>query len=179
MAITNVMRYHIADYIQDANDTAPVFCGTGFTTLNEQPTAQVDSKIYINDKTSTDTIKSYQTAFPFNTDLMTNQKAVMKLYRIGRDQKTGAESELDYIRVDLAMPVVEEDSSTGESTIVENEYLARKFHVAVEVANFNGEGGEQVQADGTLRSRGDAVLGKFNVQTTTFTAGDFDTNVES
>ncbi len=171
VTITNVMRYHIADYIKDASDTDYVFCGTGFNSLNEQPTAQVDSKIYINDKASTDTIKSYQTAFPFNTDVYKNQVAVMKLYRIGRDQKTGADSELDYIRVDLALPVVESGS------VVANEFLARKFRVAVEVANFNGDGGEQVQADGTFRSRGDAVLGKFNTSTLTFTEGDYESDV--
>ena len=93
MAITDVLRYHIADYIQDSNDVKPVFCGTGFTKLDENPSAQIDTKIYINDKTSSSTIKNYQTEFPFESDVKSDQIAVMKLYRIGRDQKTGADAE--------------------------------------------------------------------------------------
>ena len=64
-----------------------VLMGSGFNTIDENPSAQTDSRIYINEKAATTTIKSYQTQFPFDTDLMKSEEAVMALYDIGRIRK--------------------------------------------------------------------------------------------
>ena len=104
-----VMRYQVADYLNTAKSGTESFAlmGVGFNTLDESPNAQKDSKTYINQKSQTSTIKSYQPAFAFDSDLIADEAAVMALYEIGRNQLTGAEAERDYVRVELFKPVAE------------------------------------------------------------------------
>ncbi len=159
--MATVMRYDIADYL-NTGTTTPSYAlmGVGFNSLDESPNAQKDSKTYIHQKSQTSTIKGYQTTFAFDTDLISSDDAVMKLYDIGRNQKTGANAELDYVRVELFQP----DGTT------ENTFKARKFKVAVEVASISGEGGGNVKVTGNLNGVGDFVDGTFNTETKTFTA---------
>ena len=112
--MSTVMRYDIADFL-DTGTTTPSYAlmGVGFNSLDESPNAQKDSKTYIHQKSQTSTIKGYQTAFAFDTDLISSDTAVMKLYDIGRNQKTGADAELDYVRVELFKPVPEEENRAG------------------------------------------------------------------
>lgn len=158
-----VMRQQIADYLNTGTEEAPDFAlmGVGFNTLDENPNAQTDSKTYINQKVQTSQIKNYQTQFPFDTDLIASEEAVMALYEIGRDQKTGAAAELDYVRVELFRP------ASGQSAA--NTYAARRFRVAVAVSGIVGAGGEAVKVTGTLYAVGDPVAGSFNTSTKTFT----------
>ena len=51
-------RYQEASYLEVAD--AYELMGTGFTELNEDPGAQTSSKKYINDKSSTSSITSYE-----------------------------------------------------------------------------------------------------------------------
>ena len=154
-----VMRYQVADYLATGDDKFALM-GVGFNTLDENPTAQKDAKTYINQKAQTTQIKSYQPTFPFDTDLISDEEAVMAIYDIGRNQKTGEDAELDYVRVELFKPVADK----------ENVFEARKFRVAVEVANITGEGGGIMKVTGNLNGVGDFVAGTFDTTTKTFTA---------
>lgn len=154
-----VMRFQVADYLATAEGEFALM-GVGFNTLDENPTAQKDAKTYINQKSQTTQIKSYQPTFPFDTDLISDEAAVMAIYNIGRNHKTGADAEKEYVRVELFKPV--EGS--------ENTFEARKFIVAVEVANITGEGGGIIKMTGNLNGVGDFVDGTFNTTTKTFTA---------
>ncbi|HBF0298338.1 TPA: hypothetical protein KNK74_003385 [Clostridioides difficile] len=156
-----IQRYRVADYLGvlgDDGQNSWVLMGAGFNTLDENPSAQSDSKTYINDRNSTSAIKSYQTQFSFETDLIKNEEAIMELYKIGRDQATGADAERDYLRVELFLPI------KGK----ENTFRARKFRVSVEVSGFAGAGGETITVSGNLNTVGDLVHGEFNTQTRTF-----------
>ena len=157
-----IQRHQIADYLNVGEAKAETYelMGAGFNTLDENPAAQIDTKTYINDRPATSTIKGYQAQFPFDTDLIASEKAIMYLYDVGRNQETGADSETDYVRVELFNPVSEK----------ENTFKARKFHVAIEVASFAGAGGETVKVTGNLNNVGSFVDGEFNTQTKTFTA---------
>ena len=152
------MRNQIADYLNTGTTEKPEWSlmGVGFNTLDENPNAQIESKTYINQKTQTSQIKSYNTQFPFDTDLVKDETAVMKLYGIGRDHKTGSDAEVEYVRVELF------NSTDGK-------YPARKFTVAVEVSGISGEGGGVVKATGNLNTVGDFVEGTFDTSTKTFT----------
>ena len=108
----------------------------------------------------TNYVKSYQPQFAFDTDLVKSEAAVMALYEIGRNQKTGAEAERDYVRVELFKPVESQN----------NVFSARKFKVSVEVGSIEGEGGGAVKVTGNLNGVGDFVDGTFNTATKTFTA---------
>jgi len=156
-----VSRYEVADFLDvgTADTETYVLMGTGFNTLDENPNAQKDAKTYIHEKAQTAHIKSYQPVFAFDTDLVKDELAVMKLYEIGRNQETGENAELNYVRVELFRPV-------GET---ENTFAARKFRVAVEVASITGEGGGSMKVTGNLNGVGDFVDGTFNTETKAFT----------
>ncbi len=155
-----VMRHQIADYLNTGHNGTPSFAlmGVGFNTLDENPNAQTDGKTYIHQKAQTSQIKNYQAQFPFDTDLIASQEAVMALYNIGRNQKTGSEAEMEYVRVELFQP----------HETLENTFLARKFKVAVAVTGISGVGGESVKVTGTLHGVGDPVYGSFNTTTKAF-----------
>ena len=112
MANETIMRFQIADYlgIPGDSDTTYALMGAGFNTLDENPAAQLDTKAYINDKAASSIVKGYQPQFPFDTDLIKSEEAVMELYKIGRDELTGADAERDYIRVELFEPLRPENS---------------------------------------------------------------------
>lgn len=166
-----LLRNTIADYLKvgEANE----LMGTGFTTLDESPGAQTDDETYINEVTSSSDVTSYKTEFGYESRLIPSQKAILALYKDGRDHHTGDAAQHEYIRVDLFNPVGTPtiDPQTGEVT--EAFYKARKFVVANEVKDFKGGGGEKIAVSGTLHAVGDPVQGKFDTVSKQFTAGDF------
>lgn len=156
-----VMRYQIADYLNTGTDAEEwTLMGVGFNTLDENPAAQSGGTTYICDKSQTNTVKGYQAQFPFDTDLMSSEKAIMALYEVGRDQKTGSNAEMDYIRVELFRPVASKA----------NTFSARKFRVSVEVASIAGAGGEAVKVTGNLNNVGSFIDGQFDTAARKFTA---------
>lgn len=158
MANETIQRHQLADYLMVGG--LYELMGAGFSTLDENPTAQVDTKTYVNDKSSTSVIKGYQTQFAYTSDLIKSEKAIMAFYEIGRNQLTGTDAQFDYIRVELFNPV------EGK----ENTFKARKFKVTCEVASFAGAGGETVVVSGNLYAIGKVVEGEFNTVTRDFTA---------
>ena len=151
-------RRGFADYINVGGDAEKnVLMGAGFTKLDESPSAQTTSKRYVNDKSNTKAISGYDDSFPFETDQIRSEEAVEYLCNIGEKRLTGAEAETEYYRVDL-------DKKIGDSG---TEYEARKFHVAVEIADFSDADGEMT-ASGNLLGIGDMVEGKFDITAKTF-----------
>ena len=75
--------------------------------MDESPSAQTESTTYINDKSATKYVKGYETTFPFDTDLISDEAAVTFIYDIARNQKVGEDAETEYIRVELFNPVEE------------------------------------------------------------------------
>lgn len=150
-------RYQEASYLKVSD--AFELMGTGFEELNEDPGAQTTSKKYINDKSSTSSITSYEGEHPFTADQIMSQAVIKDLISIGKLRKTGSEAERELIRVDL-------DESVASK---ENTFKARKFDVAVEISSFSDNDGEW-QVEGTLHDKGDPVTGEFNTKTKTFTA---------
>ncbi len=155
-----VIRDAIADYLNVGTADAPkyVLMGTGFNNLDENPQAQVNTKAYINDKAATTIVRGYQTQFPFDTDLIQSEEAVMALYNVGRNQKLGAAAEFDYVRVELFLDAEDEI-----------EYPARKFRVAAEISGIAGPGADIIHVTGNLNNVGRFVEGTFNIDTKTFT----------
>ena len=159
-----LMRFKIADYLNVSEVTGTeeyALMGIGFNTLDENPNAQTDQKTYINQKSSSTSIKGYQPQFPYDADVCLDEKAIMSLYKVGRNHLTGADAEKDYIKVDLYDPV---DT---------NVFKARKFRVCVEVSGAAGAGGEPIVSSGNLNSVGDLIQGTFNTTTKKFTEGDY------
>lgn len=159
-----LLRNAIADYAKIGGTFE--LMGTGFTSLDESPNAQTDSETYINEVTSSADITGYETEFPYESRLIPSQKAIYALYKMGRDHATGDAAQLEYVRVDLFNPI-------GTPTDEIAEYKARKFTVANEVSDIEGEGGAKIQISGTLHAVGDPVQGKFDTVSKQFTEGTF------
>lgn len=154
-----IKRHQFADYLNVATEDAPnyVLMGTGFKTLDEEPGAQTESKKYVNEKASSSSVVGYETVFPFESDLIKEQDAVLALYNVGRNHYTGSDAEFEYVRVELWEP------ADGKS----NEFAARKFIVSTEVSEISGE--NDISVSGNLNAVGDFVPGTFNTKTRTFT----------
>ena len=46
----------------------------------------------------------YETVFPFDSDLIKEEPAVIALYNVGRNHYTGSDAEFEYVRVELWEP---------------------------------------------------------------------------
>lgn len=152
-------RHEFADYLNIQTEDDPLWgvLGTGVTTLDENPGAQTSKKKYINEKASSSSITSYETTFPFESDLIVQQEAILALYNVGRNHHTGSDAEFQYVRAELW------DKVPGK----ENEFAARLFTVSAEISSISGE--DEISVSGNLNAVGDPVNGTFNTVTRTFT----------
>lgn len=133
--------------------------GTGFTELNESPSAQTANKRYINQVSATQSITGYEWSTSFNTDQIASDKAIGYIRNIGEMLLTGADTETEYIIVDL-------DKKASE----ENKFRARKFKVAIAVDSFDDNDGE-LGISGTFLGKSDPIEGTFDTSTKTFEEG--------
>lgn len=152
-------RHQEADYLNVTPGEAKekyVLMGTGFTKIDDSPSAQTTSKRYVNNKSATKSIGSYDWSAPLEMDMIEDEEAVAFIVEIGRREKTGADAETDYIRVDLS------------GTKSDKGYPARKRKVAIEVSEFTDNDGEIV-GSGNLLGKGDWEFGYFDTTTGEFT----------
>ena len=132
--------------------------GTGFTELNESPSAQTTSKRYINQSSASQSITGYEWSTSFNADQIVSEKAIEYIREIGEMQKTGEETETEYIIVDL-----DKDANTAG-------YRARKFNIAIAVDSFDDNDGE-LGISGNFLGQSDPVEGTFDTSAKTFKDG--------
>lgn len=132
--------------------------GTGFTELNESPSAQTTSKRYVNQSSMTQSITGYEWSTSFNADQIVSEEAIEHIREIGEMQKTGADTETEYVIVDL-------DKAAQTSG-----FRARKFKVAIAVDAFEDNDGE-LGITGSFLGISDPVLGTFDTTAKTFTEG--------
>lgn len=151
-------RYQEAAYMKVGESFE--LAGTGFTELNEEPNAQTTSKKYINSKSSSSSITSYEGEHPFTADQIPSEEVIKDLISIGKERKTGTDAEREFVRVDL------DEKADGDTT--GTVFKARMFTVAAEISSFSDNDGE-LQVEGTLHDKGDPVMGKFDTKTKTFT----------
>ncbi len=155
-------RYQEADYLNvavTAEQEQFELMNTGFTKIDDSPSAQTGTRRYVGDKSSTKSIKGYDWSAPFEMDMIESQAAIAFITNIGRKELTGDEAETDYVRVDL----------TGEKG--DKGYPARKRRVAIEVSSFEDNEGE-LKGSGNLLGIGDWEEGYFDTATKTFTTAE-------
>ena len=154
-------RYQQPDYIDVSGGSGTPryeLLGFGVTQLDNSPSAQTTSKRYVNQKSATQSIGSYEWTAPLEFDLIRSEKAIEFIADIGENEKTGVDAETLYVKVFLNKPVASK----------QNTYEARQRRVAVEVADFADNDGE-IQGSGNLLGKTDWVKGEFNTETKTFT----------
>lgn len=132
--------------------------GTGFTELNESPSAQTTSKRYINQSSASQSITGYEWTTSFNADQIVSEKAIEFIRDIGEMQKTGPDTETEYLIVDLDKPA----TTSG--------FRARKFKVAIAVDSFEDNDGE-LGMTGSFLGISDPVEGTFDTTSKAFTEG--------
>ncbi len=159
------IRQAFADYINTGTSDTKVWslCGTGFSQLDESPNPQVESKVYIHQKEASPSITRYEPVFPFETELWTDEAAILKIYNIGRNRSVGADAEVEYLRTDL---LVDADGNPITTTVT-----ARLMTVSVEVTDISGEGGNAITVSGNLNQVGAITEGIFDIASRTFVAG--------
>ena len=133
--------------------------GTGFTELNESPSAQTTSKRYINQSGSSQSVTGYEWSSSFNADQIVSEKAIEYIRNIGEMQLTGADTEAEYVIVDLDQEAAEDAG-----------YRARKIKVAIAVDSFDDNDGE-LGITGSFLGQSDPVEGTFTVATKNFEDG--------
>lgn len=154
-------RYQQPDYLDVTGASGtPQFelLGFGVTQLDNSPSAQHTSKRYVNQKSATQRIGSYEWSAPLEFDLIRSEAALAFITDIGENEKTGAEAETLYVKVYLNKPVAEQ----------QNKFEAKQRRVAVEIADFADNDGE-IQGSGNLIAVSDWVNGTFDTSTKTFT----------
>ena len=132
--------------------------GTGFTELNESPSAQTSSKRYINQSSATQSVTGYEWGTSFNADQIVSENAIEYIRNIGEMQLTGGDTETEYIIVDLDQAA----TTLG--------FRARKFNVAVAVDSFEDNDGE-LGITGNFLGLSDPILGTFDTALKTFVEG--------
>lgn len=130
--------------------------GTGFTELNESPSAQTTSKRYINQASASQSITGYEWSTSFNTDQILNEKAIEYIREIGELQKLGTDTETEYLIVDLDQPA----ETSG--------FRARMVKIAIAVESFSDNDGE-LGIEGSFLGISDPILGTFDTETKKFT----------
>lgn len=159
---TGVVGRHMwADYIDvSGRSDSPQYelMGTGFTQLDSSPSAQTTSKRYVNQKSATQSIGSYEWTAPLEFDLIRSEAAVEFIADIGENEKTGGDAEALYVKVYMEKPVASKA----------NTFEAKQRRVAVEIAEFSDNEGE-IQGSGNLLGKTDWVNGEFNTETKAFT----------
>lgn len=154
-------RYQQPDYIDVSGGSgSPRFelLGFGVTQLDNSPSAQTTSKRYVNQKSATQSIGSYEWTAPLEFDLIRSEAAIAYIADIGENEKTGVDAETLYVKVYMNKPVASK----------QNTFEAKQRRVAVEIADFSDNDGE-IQGSGNLLGKTDWVNGEFNTKTKTFT----------
>lgn len=129
-------------------------CGTAWTVFTENPNAQTKSRKYINEKTERNNITRYAPEWNFECLLMYERPEIEKIYDIVKERKTGDDTVVTLIVVDLF---------DGETTAK----AARQVNAAVQVSSFDDD--DDMIIKGSFHNQGDEVLGTFNMTTGTFT----------
>ena len=95
-----VQRHQFADYLNIGTSEKPnwVLMGVGFTTLDETFGAESESEKYVCEPSSSSSVVSYTSVFPFEARLIKSQDAVNALYHVGRNHLTGSDAEFEYCR---------------------------------------------------------------------------------
>ena len=133
--------------------------GTGFTELNESPSAQTASKRYVTQSSASQSVTGYEWSTSFNADQIVSEKAIEYIRNIGEMLLTGADTETEYIIVDLDKPAVEDAG-----------FRARKINVTIAVDSFDDNDGE-LGVTGNFLGQSDPIEGTFDTSEKSFTVG--------
>lgn len=157
-----VMRHMLREFYgipaEEGGAVAFHYVNRGFTQLDEEGGAQVETEAYIGDVNGSTTVTGYENSWAYNTQYISDEAVCKDIIDIARYQKVGSACERELVSVDTSEPATEEGV-----------YKARHFKIAVEAAPPKGEPKSVTTSEGTFHQIGDLEEGTFNISTMTFT----------
>ena len=157
--MAGLMRADKVSYIDFDDGDGFQYMSAGFTDLTDAKNPDVSSKIYINDRAESKTVRKYAPEWSFEFDRDSDDDVHIAIAAIGDGLLTGANAEAEYVEF-LSTDV---DAVTG---LVD----ALKYSVVVQVdSTGSGAGGEELTCSGSLHGNGDPVPGTWDTADNTFT----------
>lgn len=135
--------------------------GYGITSNGKTMNPQSETKQYVNQKTATTVVNSYQVEYPFEGEIIRNDKVIKFLYDIVENETLGKK---------LQRSLVTFDFPEGESPNLTN-VSAKERIVSIEISEMTREAGNTIKISGSFKAVTDLVDGTFNVTTRAFTKG--------
>lgn len=157
-----VMRHMLREYYgtpaEAGGAVAYHYVNKGFTQLDEEGGAQVETEAYIGDRNASTTITGYENTWAYNTQYISDEAVCKDIVDIARYQKTGSDAERDLVSIDMS-----------EEPVSEGVYKARHFKIAVEAGPPQGDPRSVTTSEGTFHQLGDMEEGTFSIATNIFT----------
>lgn len=151
------MRPEIQIYFNLGTEAVPSWkrCGNGWIKFAENPNAQTESVLYINQSSESKDTVSYSPEYSVEADLLYNDPTVKLVYGIAKDRKTGSDATIDVVIAD-AFDKLENGAC-----------VARRERLSVAITSLDGQ--KKMKMTGSLNGQGDGVKGSFNIESLTFT----------
>lgn len=157
------MRENLRHFIDTSmNGTVAKYCllGDGISSLTEEMNPTEESKHYINMRSDSNRVKSYQRKFEVDKEDCEDDDVQKWLDDMVDKLPTGASAKTSFVRLRL------KDAVDGQPGV----YNAIKVPCTVSVSSSGGDGGDYVHNVVTVTQFGDDIHGTFDVSTGTFTA---------
>lgn len=154
-------KAYYLDVSADGSEKDYQLVGYGITSNGKTMNPQSETKQYVNQKTATTTVNSYQVEYPFEGEVIKNDKVIKFLYDIVENEILGAGLQRSLVTFDY--PAGEEPDLTSVS--------AKERLVSIEISEMPREAGNTVKISGSFKAVTDLVDGTFNATTREFTKG--------
>lgn len=154
-------KAYYLDVSADGSEKDYQLVGYGITSNGKTMNPQSETKQYVNQKTATTIVNSYQVEYPFEGEVIKNDKVIKFLYDIVENEILGAGLQRSLVTFDY--PAGEEPDLTS---VASKERL-----VSIEISEMTREAGNTVKISGSFKAVTDLVDGTFNATTREFTKG--------
>lgn len=154
------MRVDLKHYIDTSmNDVSATYklLGDGITSLTEEMNPEEESKQYINMKSASNSVKSYQRSFEVDKEDCIDDEVQTWIDKMVDELPTGKSAKTSFVRFRL-----KDKKSDGV-------YKAIKVPCTVSVASNGGDGGDYVHNVVNIKQCDDDIHGTFNMDAETFT----------
>lgn len=154
-------KAYYLDVSKDGVEKDYQLVGYGITSNGKTMNPQSETKQYVNQKTATTIVNSYQVEYPFEGEIIKNDKVIKFLYDIVENETLGAGLQRSLVTFDFP------ERESPDLTSVK----AKERIVSIEISEMTREAGNTIKISGSFKAVADLVDGTFNATTREFTKG--------
>lgn len=154
-------KAYYLDVSADGSSKQYELVGYGITNNGKTMNPQSETKQYVNQKTATTITNSYQVEYPFEGEIIKNDKVIKFLYDIIENETLGKKIQRSLVTFDFP----EGDSPSLEAV------PAKERIVNIEMSEMTREAGTSIKISGSFKAVTDLSTGTFNATTKEFTKG--------